>query len=272
MVNKTSDLSHPTDFSQQVHRPLTEAITLSKSTSKAFDIQHSINPLIAAAAPLLMVITTLKKHALHADPTHLYQALLQEIKTFENKTRKLDYRSPIILAARYLLCAFIDEILSDAQENLQKSWQQSPFLQILQNETWGGERFFVILERAADDAQTHVDLLELGSLCLSLGYQGKYRKPEFPKRELENVTDNLLILIHRVRGNPPVSLFVKNTGKANIPIICKRGTKKIPHRMIAIGIFIIGTLGIYIPYKTHLSHVSKPVAALMIKDSVGQND
>ena len=127
------------------HRPLTEALAFCKANSKAFDIHTSVNPLIAAAAPVLMAITTLKKQPLQQDPTNLYQPLVHEIKIFEEKARKLEYRSAIILAARYFLCSFVDEVLAASGENLQPLWQRHPLLQTLQGESWGGERFFMIL-------------------------------------------------------------------------------------------------------------------------------
>lgn len=249
------------DSHHMTHRPLTEAVMLSNSCSLAFDLQYGINPLISAAASVLMVITTLKKHPLLSDSTTLYHALLQEINIFEKKTRKLDYRSPIILAARYLLCAFLDEVLCTTQNKIQQLWQHHPFLKTLQDETWGGERFFTILERASDDPVSHIDLLELGSLCLSLGYQGKYQKPEFPSRDLENIKDNVLMLIHKVRGDSPASLFLKPEKKTCAPIFYKKKLWKVPHLAIATSIFFIATLSVYIPYKIHLAKISRSVTA-----------
>ncbi|WP_235378984.1 type IVB secretion system protein IcmH/DotU [Candidatus Coxiella mudrowiae] len=58
-------------------------------------------------------------------------------------------------------------------------WRQIGLLKTFQGEMWDGERFFVILKRSAEELALHLDLLELGYLCLSLGYQGKYdEKPD----------------------------------------------------------------------------------------------
>lgn len=271
--DKHSELSTETsDFSNVSHQPLTEAITINKIASKAFNVGLSINPLISAAAPILMAITTLKKEAVHNDLPSLHETLLLEIKTFESKARKFEYRSAIILAARYFLCAFIDEALATAQNNRRNPSQKNSLLQTLQGETWGGDRVFMILQRASDDPQSHIDLLEFGFLCLSLGYQGKYQKPENPMREFENIKDNLLLIINRIRGNPPTSLFV-TTGSESMPAITyKKKSKKIPHLLLAAGIFVVSILGVYLTYHIHLSYLSKPVANLITSSQVNHDE
>ena len=56
-----------------------------------------------------------------------------------------------------------------------------------------------------EDPELHVDLLELGCLCLSLGYEGKYRGKS---KELTQFIDKLYDLIRNERGGFSKQLFV----------------------------------------------------------------
>ncbi len=252
-----------------IHRPgqhsLTEPSTIIDATSEAFDSKHALNPLIGAAAPLIMAVGKIKSQTYQASPTLLFNALVKEIKTFEEKARKLQYRSAIILAARYFLCSFVDEIAASSAEPIQKLWQQKTLLQTLQGEPWGGERFFMILERASDDPKSHIDLLELGFLCLNLGYQGKYLNKTPEQRELEHLKDNLFTIINKERDNKERSLFIAPSSSAQTPLINQKRRMKIPHLTIASVILVTGLLAVYIPYHSLLSDLAKPIHTTLKK-------
>ena len=268
------------------HRVLSEPVQFACSNSQAFDINTSINPLVAAAASVILTITSLKKRTQSpidmSQLSALHHPLIQEIKIFEEKARKLEYRSALIMAARYFLCSFADEVMNDlldlldlhpAQHN-EEANQLPSLLEALQAERYGGERFYLILERASADPVAHIDLLELGCLCLSLGYRGKYQKAEYPIRELENIRDQLLVLITRIRGNPPAILLIKSAKnhlkytKYTKYTKCSKNNishkkRRLPHALIATGLFIVGALLVYLPYNMQLSNMAKPLAQLM---------
>lgn len=246
------------------HRPLTEAVRFATTLSQAVDINTAINPLVAAAAPVILAVTTLKKARSLRDATQAYAPLLQEIKIFEDKARKLDYRSAIILAARYFLCAFADEAIELCQSDIRAP---ESLLQTLQGENYGGERFYLILERASSDPVAHIDLLELGFLCLSLGYHGKYHRAENPVHELENIKDNLLLLITKTRGNPPAPLLLKPAANRHC-MTPARHTRRWPHGLIASAVFVVGALVVYLPYNKHLTELSRPVSHLVHSHTV----
>src|SRR5438477_9511627 len=90
--------------------------------SQVFDIQCAVNPLVAAAAPLLTIATQLREQQQSPDSS-LHQALCQEIKIFENKARSYSYRSPFVLAARYFLCALIDEVILNTTWGKDSVWK-----------------------------------------------------------------------------------------------------------------------------------------------------
>lgn len=191
--------------------------------SKAFNSSISVNPLIASASALFSIATTLMQVTTLPDPSKLHQDLAHEIRAFETNAHKEGYRSNVILAARYVLCSFIDEILLNADwANTEWAnsniWKQQTLLQTFHDEDWGGERFFVILERSYEDPKLYIDLLELLYICLSLGFSGKYEQREHGQAELTQITDQLYKFIRQERGEFFKSLHIVNE-TSNTPLL-----------------------------------------------------
>src|SRR5262249_20142382 len=72
-------------------------------------MQSSINPRVAGAQPLLAAAVRLRATARHANPAGLKDALADGIRKFEAQTRQQGLPNEQIVAARYILCTFIDE-------------------------------------------------------------------------------------------------------------------------------------------------------------------
>lgn len=201
------------ELSNEIHTPPARVASNNPQTayyrSKLFAVNTYINPLASAAAPLLAIASRLKNLTAMPDLIILHQDLSHEIKAFETKMQAHGYRSYAILAARYSLCALLDEIILSTSWGSQSNWQQQNLLNTFQRETWGGERFFIILERSCEDPVLHIDLLELLYLCLSLGFEGKYREINRGHAELAEITDNLYKIISQHRGELTTKLSVQ---------------------------------------------------------------
>ena len=68
------------------------------------------------------------------------------------------------------------------------------------NETAGGEKFFLILDRMRDVPAEDLYILEMVYIFLSLGYEGKYRVLHRGKEALEQIRDELFRIIRNHRG------------------------------------------------------------------------
>lgn len=187
--------------------------------SKLFASQTSDNKLLNAAMPLLAVASKLKTLTITPDLDQLFENLCHEIKAFENKLQNHNYHLHAILAARYALCAFIDEVILNSTWGNHGDWRSHNLLNAFQREAWGGERFFLILERSCEEPKLHIDLLELMYLCLSLGFEGKYRNLENGHHELAKTIDELYEIIHQHRGEFSKSL---NIELQSTPVKAKR--------------------------------------------------
>ena len=113
-----------------------------------------INPLITAAMPLLLLLIQIKNLSSCHDPLALRNQAMREINLFEEQTKSTPCTPRTILAARYCLCTALDEFALATEWGGNGVWAQQSLLSLVHKKTWGGERFFIILEKMADEEKT----------------------------------------------------------------------------------------------------------------------
>lgn len=184
--------------------------------SKLFNARTGINPLIAAASPLFSLSVLLETAEIRSQHVEsFYKNLQHEIKAFENNAKMEKYHSATILTARYILCAYLDELLF----NIFPDWRTYSLLMHFHQELNSSERFFLILDKLTQDPECHIDLLEFIYLCLNLGYQGKYGLQLKSKENLHEITTHLFECIRRERGDLKKELHVAPSEKPRpVPI------------------------------------------------------
>jgi type VI secretion system protein ImpK len=163
----------------------------------------SLNPLVAAAAELLSEVVRLKHSLESEDMDALNQRLSRSMKLFEHRALHEGAESSQVMAARYVLCTVVDEAVVTTTWGNESEWSQMSLLSSFHNETFGGEKFFQLLERLSRNPVKHLPMLELMYLCLSLGFEGKYRVLPRGMLELEAVRDSLYRQIRQMRGDVP---------------------------------------------------------------------
>lgn len=180
----------------------------------------SNNALVTAAMPLLLLMIRFKSTQTHQQPVELRNQVVNEISIFENKAKNLGCSQRIILAARYCICTALDEIALCTQWGSNSDWSQQTLLSIIQKETWGGERFFIILDKMAEDPQQNLSILELFYILLSLGYEGKYYD------EGKSIRDEILHRLFRtiiMYREPPSKMLSPSKSKiTSLPIVKKQ--------------------------------------------------
>lgn len=169
------------------------------AVSEAIEMKNGLNPLVNSAATLLTLVHKLRSTMQHDNPPDLHRRLTEEIKTFERNARNRGIESDSVIAARYLLCSVIDEVVLNTPWGAGSGWSQHSLLSLFHQETSGGEKSFLILQRLLETPGTHLDILELFYLCLSLGFQGKYRVMPRGNEQIEQIRDNLYNTIEQHR-------------------------------------------------------------------------
>ena len=168
--------------------------------AESFNI--SLNALVAAGAGLLSEVVRIK-HATGAENMAvLNERLTKELEQFESRALHHGADAGQVKAAQYVLCTVADEAVVTTQWGNESEWSRMSLLSSFHSETFGGEKFFSLLDRLSKNPVKHLPMLELMYLCLSMGFEGKYRVMERGVTELEGVRDALYRQIRHVRGDP----------------------------------------------------------------------
>ncbi len=141
------------------------------------------NPLLEAASPLILLFIALRNTQTAIDAHQLRKNIVTEMNAFAQQAKTSQCSHQLILAARYCLCTALDEAVLLRPWGTQSGWAQQSLLSLIHRETWGGERFFIILEKMASEPKKNLLLLELLYLLLSLGFEGKYYNEDRMLRE-----------------------------------------------------------------------------------------
>lgn len=187
------------------------------------DYTPGLNPLVNCASGLLLEMVRLrtvdsKKPNPSADGAvrgeergliELKNRLEAQIRGFENRALGCDIDHSQVLAARYVLCTALDESVSTSPQGAQGDWSRQALLSTFHNETWGGEKFFQIIDRCIQQPARNLYLLELIYLLLSLGFEGRYKLQSRGPIELELLRERIYRQVRILRGEPSLDLCKK---------------------------------------------------------------
>lgn len=164
------------------------------------------NKMIDAATPLLGLSLRIRSLAKCDNVEAIYKQVQEEIKAIEMELIQADVEHASVMAYRYVLCAVLDEAVMSTDWGAESSWAEHSLLTRFHNETWGGEKVFVILNRLLADPPRYRMLLEFIYLCLMLGFEGKYKVVEGGKEERERVALKLYETLNSFDDKEPESL------------------------------------------------------------------
>ena len=170
------------------------------------------NPLVRAAGTAFALTRRLGSTPRHDDVAGLRNTVLAMVKRFEADAQGQGASKEAAYAARYALCALIDETILGTPWGSGSVWAAESLLATLHNETGGGAKFFQILDRMAENPGRNIDLLEFLYLCLRMGFQGKYAVLDRGAAQLEEITQNLYRTVRNQRGEPERELSLRWRG------------------------------------------------------------
>ena len=171
-----------------------------------------LNPLVALANPLLALVPQIRASVSHPDPAGFRQTLLQQLLAFEEAAGKRGIKAETVLVARYALCTLIDEAVSSTPWGGTAQWMRESLLVTFYRETGGGEKFFLLLNKMAEQPGANIDLLEFFYACLALGFEGRFRVIDGGRAQLEQTRERLYELIRRQRQQEDPDLSVRWKG------------------------------------------------------------
>lgn len=184
-------------------------------------IMEGSNPLIAGSFSLLSLVPKLRNLPFHNAINELQERLIGEIKGFENRALQKGASPNQVENSKYLLCSLIDETVLNTPWGSKSGWGHNSLSSLFFRKMWGGEEFFQILNRLKQQPAQNLNLLELAYICLSLGFEGKYRHSSNGLPALEKERQDLYLLIQRIKGDsqPELSIHWQGLRDLRNPLI-----------------------------------------------------
>jgi type VI secretion system protein ImpK len=214
-----------------------------------------INPLLGAANVLLALVPQLRATTSHPDPAGLHRQLLARVKEFETAAQASGVPQQKVIAARYVLCTFIDEVAAATPWGTSGTWAEHNLLQEFHDERDGGEKAFKLLERLGEDVAANSDLLELFYVCIALGFEGRYRSKANGRAQLDAISARLVDVLRPADSRQTSrTLSLRWTG---VPMQRSRALSVLPvWSVVAVGAVIV--LGAYLFLNARLNALSRP--------------
>ena len=159
-----------------------------------------LNTLVQAAGPLLLLSVQLRNSASQPDAARLREQVIAQVRQFESNAQAAGIPAQTITAARYVLCTTLDEAVMNTPWGGQSGWAAKSLLVVFHGESYGGEKFFLILDRLCADFSRHIDLIELMYICLTLGFGGRYQIEADGRAKLADIQDELY---RRIKAQRP---------------------------------------------------------------------
>ena len=171
--------------------------------------------LTSAAAPLFVIVAQLRNTLENADVEALRREMVDQLRRFEERAVRAQARGGDISAARYVMCALIDEAVMTTPWGSASSWSSNSLLNQFHNETWGGEKVFSILDRIRSEPANYLALLKLLDLCLLMGFEGKFGVLEGGRERLDDMRDEIGRLLRKHLPAPASELSAHWRGIAS---------------------------------------------------------
>ncbi len=209
---------------------------------------NSINPMIDAATPLLGMTQRLRDVTSLDNAEEVYKQVVNDMLAIEHILQTKGYESGAVISFRYILCTFIDELAMQHPWNTQNNWGTHSLLVRFHNESWGGERVFLLLERLMSEPKRYKDLLEFVYLCFCLGFRGRYKVGVGHVEEFNKLFRQLHDLITSMQGKSGQLIFSQGKSLKSTYSL----HKKISIKTLSIWL-IAGLAMIYLVYSIKLS-------------------
>ncbi len=172
--------------------------------------EFGVNPLVDQFPWLISCLLCIPSITTLSDVKPLREQIVFELKQGERNLNRMEVDKASILVIRYCLCAALDEVICRQEWGVNGGWNQNSLLSEFHNETSGGDKFFVILERLKSDPRRYHHVIEFLYLLLQAGFKGKFSLVERGGEQLDDMIQNIYHLVKEFRVEKNDKLVVKN--------------------------------------------------------------
>ena len=145
------------------------------------------NPLLAAAAPLLMLFGQLRLMPVERQAASLAEHVGEAIDIFDRALAKAGVAEEDGRIAKFALCETADDLVGNLPWPKDDPWSPHSLVSRFFHTRPTGAGFYEALNQILGSPEGHHDLLELMHACLSLGFEGQYRGRAAERDTLERV-------------------------------------------------------------------------------------
>ncbi|MBH3474059.1 MULTISPECIES: type IVB secretion system protein IcmH/DotU, partial [Pseudomonas] len=117
----------------------------------------------------------------------------------------------------YALCLYLDEAVMSRPWGNNSCWSHEPLLSIFHDETQGGEKIFVLLERVMQAPKEFQDVLEFLYYCFCLGLRGKHALDPKCEDIINALISRMHTVIRELRGPLPQEVCDPYTNVVHCP-------------------------------------------------------
>jgi len=146
---------------------------------------------------LFLIVIRMREAEDLGDPASLRKLISYFIDLFEKNCKAIGITPDSINDSKYALVALIDETVLSVPGVCRDYWFTRPLQIDLFGDNIAGEEFFNKLQKMQLEMERKKDVLEIYYICLSLGFEGKYKI--FNAEERVTIMDELGRKIRRTR-------------------------------------------------------------------------
>lgn len=210
------------------------ALTLQEGATFSGSLAEHASNLLALSLQLRRVQTAI-------DVPQLHRQAVKLVEHFRKQLQAAALAESVQVNASYLLCSLLDETVLNTSWGESSLWSQNSLLRLFHRETYGGEKVFRLIDEALGVARKDIDFLELAYLCVSLGFEGKYRIDPRGKIRLEQLRSDIYAAIKESRDR-----FRKELSPGIAPVLgIRRRLHSFASLWLMAGVFALVVFGIY---------------------------
>jgi type VI secretion system protein ImpK len=209
----------------------------------------SSNPLVAAAANLLILFGRLRTGLVEMQAMPLMDHVTREIDLFERNAVASGCDPHEAQVGKYVLCGTADDIVQNLPGSDRGVWEQYSMVARFFQQRNSGVGFFMEAEKAMQAPGQRFQLLELMLTCLSLGFEGQYRTQQNGAVDLARIRAAIYETLRRVKPRPDEDVSVAWTA---VPMGGRRKFGGIPIWIVA-ALALATVVGTYAGLSTLLA-------------------
>ncbi|MDX8514032.1 type VI secretion system protein TssL, long form [Mesorhizobium captivum] len=145
------------------------------------------NPILAAAAPLLVLLGQLRLMPVERQAAPLAEHIAEAIETLDRELAKAGIAKEDGRIAKFALCETADDLVGNLPWPKDDGWSGHSLVAKVFHTKPTGAGFYEALNKILSSPEGHHDLLELMHACLSLGFEGQYRGRAGERDTLERI-------------------------------------------------------------------------------------